>query len=110
MPRAAPARRHTASVTVHRPELTDGPGMSLGRGPLDPWQCLLVVHSDAAALAVHHADLILAQSVTPLATDLIRRHRPRVIPRHALAPEVDASQMRSGLDVTLARKWANMGE
>ena len=107
---AAEARGHALSARVQRPEHAGGFRIILSRGPLEPYPCLLAVHSDAAALAVHEPDLILAQSVTRLATHLVRRHRPRVIDRHALAPVVDASQMRSGLEVALARKWANMGE
>eukprot|EP00619_Florenciella_sp_RCC1007_P009430 CAMPEP_0205912464 /NCGR_PEP_ID=MMETSP1325-20131115/5856_1 /ASSEMBLY_ACC=CAM_ASM_000708 /TAXON_ID=236786 /ORGANISM="Florenciella sp., Strain RCC1007" /LENGTH=36 /DNA_ID= /DNA_START= /DNA_END= /DNA_ORIENTATION= len=35
------------------------------------------------AAAVHRADLILAHRVTRLASDLVRRHRPLVVLRHA---------------------------
>ena len=44
---------------------------------------------------VYIADLRLAQSVTSLATNLVRRHRPRVIDRHAVAPEVDGADGQS---------------
>ena len=86
---AAVTRGHAFSVAVHRPELGDGFGMILSRGLLDPRQRLLVVHVDTQAKEVHYADLVLARSVTPLGTDLGRRHRPRVVDRHALAPVVD---------------------
>ena len=93
---AAPARGHAFAVEVHSSELADGVVIILSRGLLDPCPCLLVGHSDAVALVVHQADLPLAQSsVTPLGTDLVRRHRSRVVDRHALAPVVDAADGQS---------------
>ena len=71
--------------------MADGLEMTLRHGLLDPWQRLRVVHIHTEAIAVHVADLPLAHSVTPLGTDLARRHRSRVVDRHALAPEVDAA-------------------
>ena len=47
--------------------------MILSRGLLDPWPCLLLVHGDTEAPAVHHADLMLAPSVTRLGSGLVRR-------------------------------------
>ena len=38
LPCAAPARGHTLSVGVHRPELAEGGGVILSRGLLDPRQ------------------------------------------------------------------------
>ena len=80
--------------------------MILSRGLLEPWPCLLVVHSDTVAKVVHVTDLRLAFSVTPFGTDLVRRHRPRVVDRHAFAPEVDGADGLSCKDVALvgARK------
>ena len=75
--------------------------MILSRGLLPPCQCLLEVDGDILALVVHHADLILAQSVTRLGSDLVRRHRPRVVDRHAFAPVVDVADGLSGEDVAL---------
>ena len=49
----------------------------------------------------HVAELILAQSVTRLGSDLVRRHRPRVVDGHAFAPEVDVADGRSCEDVAL---------
>ena len=83
---AAPARGHALSVGVHNPKLGDGGGIILSRGLLDPRQPLLVVHIDTVAVVVHEAELVLAESVTPLGTDLVRRHRSRVVDSHALAP------------------------
>ena len=98
---AAPARGHALSDIVHHTELADGGGLILRRGLLDPWQRLRVVHIHTDAIAVHVADLPLAASVTPLGTDLVRRHRPRVVDRHALAPVVDAANERGCVDVAL---------
>ena len=53
-------------------------------------------------MAVQHADLIVAKSVTPLGTDLVRRHRPRVVDRRALAEVVDATDKLSCFDVALS--------
>ena len=88
---AAPARDDAVTCVVHIPELVDGVGMILSRGLLDPWPCLLIVHGDTLAMAVHVADLKLAHSVTRLGSDLVRRHRPRVVDRHAFAPVVDVA-------------------
>ena len=98
---AAPARGHALSVVVHPTELADGCGIILRRGLLDPWQRLRVVHIHTAALVVHGADLMLAHSVTPLGTDLVRRHRSRVVDRHALAPVVDAANKLGCFNVAL---------
>jgi len=92
---AAPARGHAFSVAVHPPELADGVRIILSRGLLDPRQRLLVVHVDTPARVVHGANLVLAHRVTPLATDLERRHRPRVVDHHALAPVVDEANALS---------------
>ena len=73
----------------------------MSRGLLDSCPCLLIVHGDTAALAVHAADLKLAQSVTRLGSDLKRRHRPRVVDRHAFAPVVDVTDGTSCPDVAL---------
>ena len=94
---------------MHRPELADGGGIILSRGLLEPWPCLLEVHGDTLAKVVHAAHLMLAQSVTRLGSDLVRRHRPRVVDCHAFAPEVDVADGRSGEDVALegkGRGWA----
>ena len=107
---AAPARGHALSVAVHHPERADGGGIILSRGLLEPRQRLLVVHIDTLAIVVHGADLILAHHVTPLATDLVRRHRPRVVDRHALAPEVGGADGQSGFDVALQGAcWGGKG-
>ena len=98
---AAVTRGHAFSVAVHRPELANGAGIILSRGLLDPRQRLLEVHVDTAAKVVHHADLVLEHRATPLGTDLGRRHRPRVVDRHALAPEVDEAEARSRFGVAL---------
>ena len=100
LPCVAPARGRAPSVGVHSPELADSVGLILSRGLLDPRQCLLVVHVHTLALAVHGADLPLARNFTPL-TDLVRRHRPRVVDRHALAPEVGGADTQSRFDVAL---------
>ena len=86
---AAPARGHALTLEIHHPELADGVGIILSRSLLEPWPCMLPIHSDTAAVAVHERYLPLAQSVTPLRTDLIRRQRPWVVLRHAFAPVVD---------------------
>ena len=96
---AAEARGHALSLEVHHSEQTDGDGRILSRGLLEPCPRLLVVH--IVAIVVHHADHILAISVTPLGTDLERRHRSRVIDRHALAPDVDAANEPGRFDVAL---------
>ena len=88
---AAPARGYALSILVHHTERADGVGMILRRGLLDPCPRLLVVHIHTVALVVHEADLLLARSITPLGTDLIRRHRSRVVDRHTQAPVVDAT-------------------
>ena len=98
---AAKARGHALSAAVHRTELADGLGLTLRRGLLDPWQRLRVVHIHTAALAVHGANLPLAPNFTPLGTDLVRRHRSRVVDRHALAPEVDGANERGRFDMAL---------
>ena len=98
---AAPARGRALSVEVHRTELADRAGMILSRGLLDPWPRLLVVHIDTLAIVVHHADQILAISVTPLDADLVRRHRSRVVDSHALAPEIDAANELGCFNVAL---------
>jgi hypothetical protein len=88
---ATPAQGHALSLLVHHTELVDGAGLILRRGLLDPWQRLRVVHIHTKALVVHDADLPLAVSLTPLGSDHVRRHRSRLVDRHALAPEVDAA-------------------
>ena len=88
---AAQARGHALSGVVHPTELTDGGGKILSRGLLDSWQRLRVVHIHTVAFEVHPADLPLAHTITPLGTDLIRRHRSRVVDRHALTPAVNAA-------------------
>ena len=86
---------------MHHPELADGVGLILSRGLLEPWPSLLIVHGDTFALEVHDADLKLARSVTRLGSDLVRRHRPRVVDRHAFAPVVRVADGRSCEDVAL---------
>ena len=98
---AAKARGHAQSVEVHRTELADGAGLVLRRGLLDPWQRLRVVHIHTDAAAVHVADLPLARNVAPFGTDLVRRHRTRVVDRPALAPVVDAANEPGRFDVAL---------
>ena len=73
----------------------------LSRGFLAPWPCLLVVHGDTPAVAVHGADLMLGRSPACLASDLARRHRPRVVDRHAFAPDVHVADGLSCEDVAL---------
>ena len=76
--------------------------MIVSRGLLKPHQRLLVVRRvDPLALVEHGAKLILADCVTPLGADLVRRHRPRVVDRRALAEVVDATDGLSSLDVAL---------
>ena len=101
LPCAAPARGHAVSFEVHPTELADGPIIILRRGLLDPSQRLRVVHIHTEAVVVHAADHPLAQSVTPLGSDFIRRHRSRVVDRHALAPVVDAASELGRFDVAL---------
>ena len=101
---AAPARDHTCAVAIYHSERSDGSGIILSRGLLEPWPCLLKVHGDTVALEVHEAKLMLAHSVTRLGTDLVCRHRPRVVARHALAPVVDGADGRGCLDVALYRE------
>ena len=100
---AAKARGHAQSVSVHRTELADGLGVILRRGLLDPWQRLRVVYIDTFTIVVHETNLPLAQSVTPLGTDLERRHRSRAVDRHTLARVVDHTKVLGCLDVALAR-------
>ena len=83
--------------------------MILSGGLLEPCQGLLKVHGDTEALAIHGAELMLAQSVTRLGSDLVRRHRPWVVDRHAFAKAVDVADGRSCEDVALEgeeRGWA----
>jgi len=98
---AAVARGHALSLVVHHTELADGVGLILRRGLLDPWQRLRVVHIHTVAIVVHGADLVLAESVNPLSTDLVRRHRSREVDRHALPPEVDVANEHGCIDVAL---------
>ena len=100
---AAPARGHALSLVVHRTERADGAGMILRRGLLDPWQRLRVVRIHTEAIVVHGAELPLAVSVTPLGSDLVRRHRSRLVDRHTLAPVVDAANEPDCLNVALVR-------
>ena len=102
LPCAAPARGHALTHAMHHPEQADGLGIILSRGLLEPWPCLLIVHGDTvASIEVYEADLILAQSVTRLGSDLVRRHRPRVVDRHAFAPVVHVADGLSCEDVAL---------
>ena len=91
------------SGEVHRTELAEGVGIILRRGLLEPWQRLRVVHIHTEAVAVHRADLILAQSVIPLGSDLERRHRSWVVDRRSLARVVDHANVRGCINVALAR-------
>ena len=100
---AAPAWGHTLSGEVHETEPAGGVGIILRRGLLEPCPRLLVVHIDTMAIVVHHADHILAHSVTPLGTDLERRHRLRVVDRHAVPPEVGHANERGCTKVALVR-------
>ena len=75
--------------------------MILSYGLLEPCPRLLVVHIHTEALDVHAADLVLGRSFTPLGTDLVRRHRLRVVDRRALAPVVDAAKGLGRVDVAL---------
>ena len=102
---AAAARGHASSGDVHFPKHADGIGIILSRGPLEPWQRLLVVHIDTDALVVHAPELILAPSVTRLSTDLVRCHRPRDVDCHALTPEEVANGRRCS-DVALV--WSGV--
>ena len=97
----APARGHALPVIVHHPELADGVGIILSRGFLVPCPCQLVVHVDTEALVVHAAELMLARSMTRLGTDLVRRHRPRVVDRHAFSGETDIGDGLSCFGVAL---------
>ena len=49
----------------------------------------------------HVAELKLADGDAPLGADLVRRQRPLVVDRRALAEAVDATDARSSLDVAL---------
>ena len=99
---AAPARGHALTLVIHRPELANGVGKLWSRGLLEPWPCLLEVHGDTAPpLEVYGADLALAQSLTRLGSDLVRRHRPRMVDRHAFAPVVRVADGLSCEDVAL---------
>ena len=106
---AAPARGHAVTLEVHHPELADGVGIILSRGLLEPCPSLLVVHGDTAAIAVHEAKLMLALSVTRLGTDLVRRHRPWVVDRHAFAPVVHVADGPSCEGVALEGKGSGWG-
>ena len=77
--------------------------MVLRHGLLVPHQRPLVVQWFDAVdfMREHPAELILAVGVTPLGADLVRRQRPLVVNRHALAPVVDATDGRSSPDVAL---------
>ena len=98
---AAEARGHALTLEIHQPELAEGVGIILSRDLLEPWPCLLEVHGDTFAIAVHHADLPLAQSVTRLGSDLVPRHRLQVVDRHALAPVAHIADALSSEDVAL---------
>ena len=103
--RTAAAQRCAPSVLVHHRELAGRVAPALSRGPLEPRPCLLEVHSDTAAVVVHRADLPLAQSITPLRTDLVRRHRSRVVDRDPFAPVVDGADGPSCFEVALSDGW-----
>ena len=97
-----PARRLAKSLGGHQPQRADCASMLLSRGLLVPHQRLLVVRRvDPKPEVVHVAEVILAAGVAPLGADLVRRHRPPVVDRHALAPVVDATDELSSLDVAL---------
>ena len=100
------------SAGVHGPERADAFGIILGRGLLDPRQRLLVVHVNTTlASVVRVAELKLALRVTPLGTYFVRRHRPRVVDLHALAPVVGGGDAQSRFDVALSRcdaRWEEL--
>ena len=100
---AAPRAGLSLAVVVYVAELVDCLGTILSRGLLEPRLRLLVVHGDALAVAVHAAELVLAAGVAPLGADHVRCHRPRVVDRHALAPEEDAADESRSEDVSLRR-------
>ena len=89
-------------ASVHRPEHAVGSGVILRRGLLEPIACLLVVHSDTdATLAVHEANILLAQHLAGFGADRIRRHCLRVVDLHAVAVLVDVAEVRGCFDVAL---------
>ena len=77
--------------------------MSLSRGLLAPRLRLLVVHGNALALDVHPAEVALALCAPPLGTDRVRRHRLRVVGRHAVAVVEDAAHRGCGEEVALRK-------
>jgi hypothetical protein len=100
---AAKARGHALSVEVYVTKLLKGLGLILRRGLLEPWPRLRVVHIDTVAVVVHHAEHILAHRVTPLGSDLERRHHSRVVDRHAEAPVVPPANVPGCLNVALVQ-------
>ena len=95
------ARGHAPSLEMHKAEDTESIGETLSRGLLEPWLRLLIVHGDAEAIVVHHADLVLAHNMARLGSDLVRRHCQLVVDRLAVAVHEDASDGVSGSRVTL---------
>ena len=96
------ARRLTETLLSHVRQINNRGDTILSRGLLVPHQRLLVVRRvDSSPVLVHVAEHVLAVGVAPLGADLERRHRPLVVDRHALAPEVDATDALSSLDVAL---------
>ena len=83
------------------PDSVGGWGMILSRGLLEPHQRLLEVRIAPIALLQQVAELILAAGIAPLGADPIRRQRPLVVDRHALAPVVDGTDELSSPDVAL---------
>ena len=99
----APTRRLAKPFVSHGPQTDAGIRIVLSCGLPVPHQRLLVVQRvDSVALHREHvAELILADGIAPLSADLVRRQRPRIVDRRALAPDVDATDEPSSLDVAL---------
>ena len=100
---AAPRAGLSFAQVVHHAELVECLGLILSRGLLEPRLRLLVVLGDALAVVVHVAERVLAEGVAPLGADHVRCHRPRVVDRHAVAPEEDAADECRCEDVSLRR-------
>ena len=99
---AAPAGRAAMTIHGHESQRFIGVGEVLSCALLEPRLRLLCLYMGCVAL-LHEirAKLKLAIGAAPLSTDPVRRHRPLVVGRHALAQRVDVSDELSSLDVAL---------
>ena len=109
---AAPARRLPQRVLGHDAQIVQSfshelevGARNISSGPLVPHHRLLVVRCVEAKPSPKHAcEIILADGVAPLGADLVRRQRPLVVDRNALAEGVDTADASSSVDVALRER------